>query len=111
MVGTHFPPIDGVFAAHTFLDKGVSGLALHRNTAGTPHHIHRIPGQAGVMDDPGSGMTLQHDHRQQTDQVIALNKATPFIEEKATIKVTVPGQPQIGVMGQYRLAGGLPALR
>ena len=107
----HLPAVEGVFEPHPGLDKGVAGLAHHRAAAGLPHHVDGIPGQPGVVNDRRARLSRQQCGGDKPHQVIALDKSSLFIEEKAAVKVAVPGQAHRRPMLQHRLGGDLTVFR
>src|SRR5690554_6564732 len=110
MMSTHLAAIDSVFLAHTLLDERVAGFALD----GLPAHgladCDSVPGEARIVNDRGAGMLLQKALRQQPDDIIALNEGTTFIKKEASIKITIPGNCQIGAALLNGINSGLAIL-
>ena len=106
VVSTHFTPVGGILAPHNLLDKSMAGFAQHRLSASVLHNFQSIPGQAWVMDNFRTCLSLQECLSQQTDYIIALDEPAIFIKEKTAIKVTIPGYPDVCLMfGNGRCRG------
>ncbi len=88
---THFPTVDTVDLTHGFLDERMAGFALYRLATVLRNQFDRIPGQARIIDNTFAGILLQQLRPQQSDNVIAFDIAAVMIEQKAAVKITVPG--------------------
>src|SRR5690606_24198331 len=82
--------------AHRLLDERVAGLALHRLAAGLLDEIDRAPGEARVVNDRLARMLLEEAHREEPDDVVALDEDAVLVEEEATVEVAVPRKAEIG---------------
>ncbi len=89
----------------------MAGLALHRHTARRGDHVHRVPGQSRIVNNPGARVMLQQGLSQQADDVIALDEITFLIEQETAIKIPVPGNAHIGAMLSHRLGRFGPIFR
>ena len=111
MVGAHFATVDGVFLAHTFFNKGVSGFRHHRRTASGSHHINGIPGETWIVDDLRAGIFFEERFCQQADNVVAFDKLPFFVKQEAAVKIAIKGNAHIRAVFDDRIAGVVAAFR
>ena len=111
MVGAHFATVDGVFLAHTFFNKGVSGFRHYRRAARGGHHINSVPGETWIVDDLRAGIFFEECFCQQADNVVALDKLPFFVKQETAIKITVKGNAHIRAVFDDRIAGVVAAFR
>ncbi len=52
-----------------------------------------------------AGLALQEHLREQADHVVALDERALLVEEEAAIEVAVPGEPDVGPLGEDRVDG------
>ncbi|VAU34750.1 Uncharacterised protein [Klebsiella variicola] len=111
MVRAHLPAVDGVFLAHPLLDERMPRLRHHRLAAAAGHDVHRVPRQPRVVNDFRPRLLLQERFRQQTDNVVPLDKRRLVIEQEAAVEVAVKGDTHVRLMCTHRVGGVLAALR
>ncbi|CAM8485286.1 hypothetical protein ESCOMM068B2_23815 [Escherichia coli] len=111
VVGAHFATVDGVFLAHTFFNKGVSGFRHHRRAACSSHHINGVPGETWIMDDLRAGIFFEERFCQQTDNVVTLNKLPFFVKQETAVKIAIKGNAHIRAVFDDRIAGVVAAFR
>lgn len=111
VVRAHLAGIDGILGAHAFLDEGVAGLRLDGDAARLRDLVDGVPGEAGVVDDLGAGLTLEHHLGEQADEVIALDEASVGVEEETAVEVAVPGNGEVAAVFEQSLAGELAVFR
>ena len=73
----------------------MAGLALYRLAARFCDDIQRIPRQSRVVNDAGTRVALENALRQQTNDVVTLDKAAVFIEQETSVKITIPAYAKI----------------
>ncbi len=101
----HFTAVNRVYLAHTLLDKRVPGFAQHGLTPGGSRNILSVPGQTRVVDDALRSEPSEKSFRQQPDNVIPLDEMALAIEEKTAIKVSVPSDAHICLLGNHPISG------
>ncbi len=107
----HLPAVNRIFLTHPLFNERMPGLRHHRRAAAAGHHIHRIPRQTRVVDNPGARLLLQERFRQQANNIIAFDKFCIVIKHKAAVEVTVKGDTHVRAVLAHRIRGVLPALR
>ena len=107
MMRAHFSTIQHVIITHAFLHKGMSALTAHWHTAVTLQNSFGVPGKARVEHNLCTRLLVQENLRQQTYDVIALDKICLLIKEEATVEVTIPGNTQIRTALAYNLGRSL----
>ena len=95
MVRAHFSAVDGVFLAHGFLDEGVAGLGGQGLAAKAGHELFRVPGEARIVNDPGSRVLLEKGLGQHAHDVVALDEGALMIPEEAAVEVAVEGHAKV----------------
>src|SRR5688500_8262680 len=105
-MSAHFTAVYGVFRAHALFDESMARLAHHRNATGLLHHLDGAPGQARIVDDFPTRLAHQQRGGKQADQVIAFNEVAASVEEKAAIKITVPGDAEVRTADAHCLGSG-----
>ena len=90
MVCAHLTAVHRIFEAHALLDESMPGIALYGLTAESRHDINRVPGQARVVHDAGGSLLFQEGFRQQSHEVVTLDKFTLLVVEKAAVEIPVP---------------------
>ena len=111
MVGAHFATVDGVFLAHTFFNKGVSGFRHYRGAACGSHHINGIPGETRIVDDLRAGIFFEERFCQQADNVVALDKLPFFVKQETAVKIAIKGNAHIRAVFDDRIAGVVATFR
>ena len=86
VVRAHFSAVKGIFFAHGFFDKSMSGFA----------------GKARVMDNFFMGICFKERTCEHAHNIIALNKASVGIIEEAAVKITVPGNAEIRLVFAHK---------
>ena len=105
MMRAHLAAIRGINLTHFLLDERVTRLGKHWFAAQSINDLKRIPGQSRVMDDACAGLTGEKAFRQKTDEIIAFDKSTGFIEKETAIKITNPRQPHVRTGFHHSLRG------
>ncbi len=106
VVGAHFAAVDRVFVTHSLFDEGVAGFAFDGFAPSRLNEVEGVPGQAGVVDDFAAAGFAQELVGEQTNNVIALDKTTVFVEEEAAVVVAVPGNAHGGTFCDNGVSGG-----
>lgn len=55
MTGAYLAAVERILLPHLPPDKGMVGLALHRNAARRPDLCNGVPGQSGIVSNPCTG--------------------------------------------------------
>src|SRR6202012_5435752 len=66
-----------------------------RLTATAAHDVDGVPGEARVVDDTTTRLTLQKRFGEQPYEVVTLDELAVLVEEKAAIVVAIPGQAHV----------------
>ena len=111
MVGAHFATVDGVFLAHTFFNKGVSGFRHYRGAACGSHHINGVPGETWIVDDLRAGIFFEERFCQQTDNVVTLDKLPFFVKQETAVKIAIKSNAHIRAVFNDRIAGVVATFR
>ena len=107
MVSAHLATINCILLPHALLDESMTSLALNGPPAHGFANFPGIPDQTRIMDDGRTRLFGQETLRQQSDNVIPLNKITGFIKKEAAIKITIPGNAKIGIVFMNGVDGWL----
>ena len=103
MVCGHLATVNGVHLAHPFFDKGMPGLAEHRLAAPGPGNILGVPGQPRVVHDPLGSQLGQEGLSEQPYNVVALDEMAGAVEEETAVKIAVPGDAKIRLLGDHAI--------
>src|SRR5690606_34949086 len=91
----HLAAVDRVDLAHRLLDERMAGLALHGLAAGALDEIDRAPREPRIVHDRLAGILLEETHREEPDDVVALDERAFLVEEEAAVEVAVPCETEI----------------
>ena len=80
MMRRHFAAVNRIFLAHKFFYVDVSRTTHQRSAAATFDNVNRIPNGARVKDNFLAAVLFQKSLRQETDHVIAFDKAARLVE-------------------------------
>ncbi len=94
-MGTHLAAIHRIAISHHAFNKSMSGFTLYRLAAIAFDELNGIPGEPGVVHDTARRLLAQKSFSQKANQIIPLDKISVFVEEKATVKVAIPGYTKI----------------
>ena len=90
---------DGVGFAHPALEKRVADAVHHRRAAVSADGVlDRVAG-AEIVDDAGPGIFQQKGFRQQRGDEVAGHEIAGPVDEEAAVRVAVPGDAHIRLLG------------
>ena len=64
-----------------------------------------------VVEDVGARLLLEHELGEERGQEVPVDELAGAVDEEATIGVPVPGDPEVGLLGQHAIDDELPVLR
>ncbi len=105
MVGTHLAAIGSIHFAHFLLDERVSGFAEYRLPAPAANDIERVPCQPGIVNDARAGFFFEEGLRQQTHEIIPLDKSPVVIKKETAVEIPIPSEADIRSAATDRLDG------
>ena len=97
----HLAAEGGALVAHPGLEERVADAVHVRLAARLRHQVAHGARGAHVVEDRGAGLLLQHRLGQQGGQEVAVHERAGVVDEEAAVGVAVPGDPQVGPLGQH----------
>ena len=94
----HFPAVDCIFNPHPFFYESMPRFAHNRCSTVLFNYLDCVPDKSWIMDNSGSGISLEEFLSQKTHKIISLEKFTGFIEKEAPVSVTIPGNTEVSVI-------------
>ena len=107
----HFTAINSILTPHGCLDNGMAAPGQYRHAAAPFYNLLSIPKKARVMHYPLTLVFRQKSLCQKAYHIIAFDKIPLFIKEKASVKIAIPGNPQISSLTLHRLNGRMAIFR
>ena len=99
-MGAHLAAVYRVFDAHALLNEGMPSLTLYRMTAIFLRNLDGIPSQARIVNDLRAGLFLKETLGEKPNNIITLDEGRALIEEEAAIEIPIPGDADIGPVGE-----------
>ena len=110
MVGRHLTAVNRIDLAHALFDEGMPGLTQHRLAAPNPGNVLSVPSQARVVNDPLRPQLRQESFGQQSHYVVTLDEMAGVVEEETAIKIAIPGNAKIRLLGDHAIRCGSAVL-